>query len=168
MKGQGSCVLYLDFDGVLHHENCYWHPRRGAYLRAPARYRLFEHVELLEELMRPYPEIRIVLSTSWVVRLGYSRTAKRLPPSLRERVIGATLHTRMNEHEFHSHPRGMQVWLDVTRRKPAQWLALDDTWEDWPLWCLENYVRTDPDEGIGAPEVTASIVEKLKQLGNPS
>lgn len=118
--------------------------------------------------MRPYPEIRIVLSTSWVVRLGYSRTAKRLPPSLRERVIGATFHTRMNEHEFHSHPRGMQVWLDVTRRKPAQWLALDDTWEDWPLWCLENYVRTDPDEGIGAPEVTASIVEKLKQLGNPS
>jgi hypothetical protein len=26
-------VLYLDFDGVLHPDEVYWHPRRGAYLR---------------------------------------------------------------------------------------------------------------------------------------
>ncbi len=27
-KGAGALVLYLDFDGVLHHENVLWHPKR--------------------------------------------------------------------------------------------------------------------------------------------
>lgn len=31
-KGRGEPVPYMDVDGVLHHENCLWHPRRGAYL----------------------------------------------------------------------------------------------------------------------------------------
>ena len=53
MKGTGELVLYLDYDGVLHHENCLWHPRRGAYLVAPQRYSLFQHAPLLEEMLEP-------------------------------------------------------------------------------------------------------------------
>lgn len=29
VKGLGLPILYLDFDGVLHPEYCYWHPRKG-------------------------------------------------------------------------------------------------------------------------------------------
>lgn len=29
-KGQGRPILYLDFDGPLHHDACLWHPRRAA------------------------------------------------------------------------------------------------------------------------------------------
>lgn len=32
MKGTNELVLYLDFDGVLHHENCLWHPKLGDYV----------------------------------------------------------------------------------------------------------------------------------------
>ena len=43
-KGAGELIVYLDFDGVLHHENCLWHPKRGPYLEAP-----------LENVDEPYP-----------------------------------------------------------------------------------------------------------------
>jgi hypothetical protein len=101
MKGTGQLVLYLDFDVVLHHENCLWHPRTGAYLSAPERYTLFQHNALLEELLEPYPQVQIALSTSWARHCGMTASAKRLPPSLQARVIGTTFHSRhMKDEEF--------------------------------------------------------------------
>lgn len=164
MKGHGGQVLYLDFDGVLHHENCYWRRGFGAYLVAPPQYRLFQHAALLEELLEPYPAVVIVLSTSWVRRLRFSHTAKRLPLGLRRRVIGATFHSWMNEEEFTNQPRGVQIWNDVVRRKPATWLALDDDHADWPTWCLDNYVQTHETEGISEPAVTALLIQKLQRF----
>ena len=112
----------------------------------------------------PYPEVRIVLSTSWVLRYGCMRTARRLPAGLRERIVGATFHSAMDSVEFQSLPRGMQVWADVLRRRPCDWLALDDDYMNWPAWCRDRYVRTDPLEGISPPSVTGSIREGLRRM----
>ena len=46
------------------------------------------------------------------------------------------------ENEFAAAFRVMQVWSDVQRRRPRDWLALDDDWQDWPASCLDKYVRT--------------------------
>lgn len=164
MKGTGGNILYLDFDGVLHHEACFWHPRRGAYLVAPLEYKLFQHAELLQELLTPYPDVQIVLSTSWVRRYGYSKTAKRLPPALRQRVVGATFHSRMNEFRFSELPRGQQVFEDVIRRKPARWLALDDDAAGWSEGCLPNFVRTDECEGISDLRTREELINKLTRF----
>ena len=164
MKGTGALVLYLDYDGVLHHENVRWHPRIGAYLSAPDGYVLFQHAELLERLLTPYPDVQIVLSTSWVRRYGCTKAAKNLRPALRSRVIGATFHSRMDEQQFAEAPRGMQVWSDVLRRKPRDWLALDDDWLHWPKWCLDKYVRTHEHEGISEPAVLQELKAKLEVL----
>jgi hypothetical protein len=165
MKGAGGLVLYLDYDGVLHHENCLWHPRRGAYLVAPERYALFQHVGLLEQLLAPYPTVQIVLSTSWVLRYGCSATAKRLTPALQTRVIGATFHSKhMRDDDFRYLLRGQQVFEDVLRRRPREWLALDDNSEGWPVNHAHRHVLTDAYEGISAPEVQAEIEHKLKEL----
>jgi hypothetical protein len=165
MKGTDQLVLYLDFDGVLHHENCVWHPRRGAYLVAPERYRLFQHVELLEQMLEPYPQLQIVLSTSWVLRYGCSATTKRLPPALQSRVIGATFHSRhMRDDDFLYLPRGRQVAEDVMRRRPLYWLALDDNEEGWPPEHLGKWVHTHMYEGISDPEVQAEFNQKLKEM----
>jgi hypothetical protein len=164
-KGTGQLVLYLDFDGVLHHENCLWHPKRGAYLDAPERYSLFQHSPLLEQMLTPYPDMRIVLSTSWVLRYGCSVTAERLPPALRDRVIGGTFHSRhMSADDFRWMPRGQQVFEDVLRRRPREWLALDDNSEGWPVNHAHRHVLTDAYEGISAPEVRAEIEHKLKEM----
>jgi hypothetical protein len=164
MKGTGELVLYLDFDGVLHHENVLWHPRIGAYLSAPDGYVLFQHAELLEQILAPYPAVQIVLSTSWVRRYGCTKAAKNLRPALRSRVIGATFHSKMNEDEFAAAPRGMQVWSDVLRRKPKDWLALDDDWLHWPKWCLDKYVRTHEHAGLSDPAVEREFREKLQEM----
>lgn len=167
-RGAGQLVLYLDFDGVLHHEKVLWHPKRGAYLCAPSQYELFQHADLLVKLLKPYPHIRIVLSTAWVRSYGCANTAKRLPIELRKRVIGATFHSHMDDGLFVETPRGMQVWRDVVRRNPKDWLALDDDYVDWPAWCLGNYVRTHESDGISDPMVQKSIEEKLANLGRSS
>lgn len=160
-RGYNGLVLYLDYDGVLHHENVLWHPRRGAYMSAPPGYVLFQHVDLLEQILAPYPAVQIVLSTSWVRSYGCVNTAKRLPPSLKSRVIGATFHSKMNENNFTAAPRGMQVWNDTLRRKPKDWIALDDDFLDWPAWCIDKYIRTHEHEGISDPAVEAKLREKL-------
>lgn len=165
MTGSHRSILYLDYDGVLHHENCLWHPRRGAYLDAPQRYSLFQHAELLEHLLAPYPDVKIVLSTSWVLRYGCSATAKRLPPGLRARVIGATFHSRhMLAEEFRSLPRGLQVTEDAMRRQSRNWLALDDNEEGWPTEHRGKWVHTHMYEGISPPEVQRKLVKKLEEM----
>jgi hypothetical protein len=162
MKGTGEFVLYLDFDGVLHHENCLWHPTRGAYLAAPARYTLFQHAELLAAELEPFPEVRIVLSTSWVLRYGFSRAASRLPDALGSRCIGATFHARaMHEPTFCLTPRGEQVLDDVARRRPSGWVALDDCYEGWPDGA--PWIQTDPYEGISGAGVLGKLQEALLQ-----
>ena len=100
LKGEGAVILYLDFDGVLHHEDVWWHHRRGAFINTPG-FELFEHMPLLEQALLPFPEVRIVLSTSWV-------RVRRLSPPLRERAIGATFHTGMNRTAFEELARGVQ------------------------------------------------------------
>jgi len=165
-KGHGELVLYVDFDGVLHHENVLWHPKRGAFAGPPG-FKLFEHAPLLDELLTPYPEVGIVLSTSWVRLYGCTGSAKRLPLGLRTRVLGATFHSQMDEAVFAARPRGRQVLDDVARRQPRGWLALDDTDEGWPSEVRDRVLLTDERLGIAAPGMPECIAAALKQLCAP-
>lgn len=166
LRGQDGVVLYLDFDGVLHHEDVWWHPRRGAFIKTPG-YRLFEHIALLERVLAPFPEIDIVLSTSWVRFRGYSKTVKRLSPVLRERVVGATYHTGMNRDSFAALPRGIQVLNDVARRKPRQWLALDDDAPGWVPEYRKHLIQTDPALGLSAHGALEELHEHLARIHSP-
>lgn len=159
-KGHGELVLYLDYDGVLHHENVLWHHKRGAYAGPPG-FALFEHAPLLARLLKPYPQVHIVLSTSWVRTYGCYGSAKRLPLALRERVIGATFHSAMNETTFVNKSRGQQVVEDVMRRQARGWLAIDDTDQGWPIEFRGQVVITDERLGLSAPGVAGQLAEKL-------
>jgi hypothetical protein len=165
-RGRDGLVLYLDFDGVMHHENVLWHPKRGPYLHAPAGYELFQHADLLESLLEPYPDVKIVLSTSWALQYGVSGAAKRLPEGLQRRVIGGTFHSRhMHRSEFqYEKTRGQQVIEDVLRRRPRAWLALDDNVEGWPPESAGRFIQTDPSEGISAPVVLKTLKERLQSM----
>lgn len=166
LAGRGQPVCYIDFDGCIHHCNVRWSEERGLFLEAPARYRLFQHVGLLEQLLAPHPAVRLVLSTSWAQKLGLKEAAGYLPESLRTRVIGAT-YEAAEPGDFFAHlSRGEQVVLDVQRRKPSAWLALDDDRIGWPAWAQGQVVFTDPYEGISIPELQSSIRAKLTTLAS--
>ena len=86
-------VCYCDFDGVTHDDAVYWSRHGGIQMRTPGR-TLFEWLPVLEELFAPYPDLKIVLSTSWVRVKGFDFAKRQLTPGLQARVIGATFHRR--------------------------------------------------------------------------
>jgi len=161
-------ILYLDYDGVLHPDAAYWHPKRGVYLHGQPGHALFEYAAVLEAVLDPYPNLGIVLSTSWVPEMGFTRACKRLPDSLAKRVVGATFRSRHMQRRqelarfdtdaydagslklsYHTLPRGQQVWQDVLRRRSSQWLALDNDDEGWPEAERKRLVLTDDMAGLG-------------------
>lgn len=165
MKGSGELIVYLDFDGVLHHDNVLWSPSIGAYLSAPNGHVLFQHAGLLEQLLEPYPQVKIVLSTTWAVRYGRTKAAKNLRPALRSRVIGSTFPTRMaGQAQYWAASRGMQVWSDVLRRKPRDWLALDDDAKGWAPEHAARFVRTHRQQGLSDAGVQSEFKSKLQEM----
>lgn len=157
-------VLYLDFDGVLHPEDVW--QRRGSppYIKHPPGHALFEHAELLTELLMPYPALAIVLSTSWARVFSYSRAAKLLPRALMLRCIGATWHREMDRYLFESMSRGRQVLDDVERRLPTAWLAIDDDSSGWGSALETHVVITDPVLGISEPNVLRRLSVALERF----
>lgn len=135
-------------------------------MHAPAGYRLFQHAPLLDDMLQPFPSIKVVLSTSWVRQYGCAGAAKRLPPGLHGRVIGATYHSRMRAGTFADLPRGAQVAEDVLRRRPGSWLALDDNPEGWPDWSAPHFLQTDPFEGISPQQFQDELRRRLALLAN--
>lgn len=151
-----SQVLYLDYDGVLHHDAVFRNPGRGIHIDsriAPGR-SLFEWTEFLVYAISPYPDLSVVLSTSWVRVLGYTKARGFLPPELASRVIGATFHRRVHKADSIREggtlvpERGFEVMRDVSRRQPMQWVALDDSDEGWPTQHKDRVVLCDPSTGL--------------------
>jgi hypothetical protein len=170
LQGHGAPVLYLDFDGVLHPEDVWRHPVKGIYLGlGGAGHQLFENVQLLQDLLAPYPQVSIVLSTSWVRVLRFSAAKSHLPPGLASRVVGATFHSQMDDAAWSDLPRGKQVERDVARRQPSAWVAIDDTDEGWSGSAGSHLVLTDPVDGIRNADVLARLQAVLSaNFGNPA
>ena len=171
MRGQNELLLYLDLDGVVHHEAVY-SSSRGIYIdqrQGPGR-TLFEWVPILTEILESFPEVKLVLSSSWCRRPGYSRTLDRLPEPLRQRFVGGTFHRRHHGSDRHadlsftSLSRGQQIVSDVGRRQPRDWLALDDDDLDWPSAHLDHLIHCDGALGLSDPAIQALLKAKLSQM----
>lgn len=169
LRGYGAHILYLDFDGVLHPEDVWRKPGVGIYLGPGGDgHQLFENLPLLEGALAPYPWVQIVLSTTWVRILRFSKAKAHLTEQLQSRVIGGTFHTGMDDAAYLDLPRGQQVERDAARRKPAEWVAVDDAHEGWSSEAKTRVVLTDPVEGIRHPEVFARLQSTLAaKFSNP-
>lgn len=161
----GLPVLYLDFDGVLHHYDVHLDERNRPILRGMGT--LFEYAEGLEAALAPYPDVQIVLSTSWVRVKGFDWSRRRLPSGLRERVVGATWRSAFElDPDFFSWwvqeaSRYEQIAHDVALRKPIDWLALDDDDIGWPKGARSNLVACDPLFGLSEPSTRLSLEVRL-------
>jgi len=165
-------IIFLDFDGVLHPNAVFMPPKKPLELRAPGE--LFMHANVLIEALAPYPQAKIILSTSWVRMLGYERTLKKMPPALAARVTGATWHKSMkdgNDDFFHSvSSRYHQVMLHVNKHNVQHWIAIDDLfsggeanqWED-EHW--DHLVLTKQELGLGCKKTQQELKIKLDVLG---
>ncbi|WP_455233323.1 HAD domain-containing protein [Geopseudomonas aromaticivorans] len=161
-------ILFLDFDGVLHPDAVYRRINGDIELRAAGEF--FMWAPVLIGALEEHPDIRIVLSTSWARALGYDQARKRLPPALRERVIGATWHSAMGRGWKESivydvQTRYQQIATYLNRLPaPVPWLAIDDDVEGWPEHHRDRLVQTDDMLGLSTPEAQADLVEKVRRL----
>ncbi|MGF6808584.1 hypothetical protein OKW30_003710 [Paraburkholderia sp. Clong3] len=141
-------VLFLDYDGVIHRLGAL-RTRRGIISGAPY-VKLFEFAPVLAECLEPYRRLEVVLSTSWVRVLGYQRAKNALPTVLRERVVGATYHSKFYDAwAWSSKGRGIQVLRYVRTHHLTRWLAIDDDIDGFDEY-LSHVVQCDEKLGLGA------------------
>ncbi|MGF6507676.1 HAD domain-containing protein [Paraburkholderia sp. 32] len=156
-------VLFLDIDGVIH---------RGIARRAGNRVfssapdiHLFEYATLLDELLSPYPEMEIVLSSDWSLVMGTEFTRNAIPsPRLRERIVGATFDgCTFNPLVWPVLTRGAQILDYVGRNAPLRWLAVDDRTDGFEAH-RHRLVHCQTDVGLGDSAVVEQFRERLQQL----
>jgi Swiss Army Knife RNA repair-like protein len=155
-------LIYLDFDGVLH-PSAVWYEygMREPRLRAPG-HTLFESMPVLEAAISPYPALKVVLSTTWVQTFGFEHARDRLSEAIRPRVIGATYNPDAPDAwRFSRMRRYDTIALDVARRKPIRWLAVDDDALGWPTNESETLALVPAERGLACPDAQALLRSRL-------
>ena len=132
-------ILFLDYDGVLHPDPCF------------DTERLFMHAPRLDALLAQFPEVDIVLSTSWRSSRTLDQLTTPLPVTLRERVVGSTPHASQFKPPPHLLPYRRHAecvhWLAEARQEQRDWVALDDR-PSWFSPACENLVVCDSRAGL--------------------
>lgn len=159
-------ILFLDFDGVLHPDAVYL-SRQGPTLKADGA--LFMWAPILAEILSGFPEVSLVLSTSWVRHLGYKRTLSYLPRELQERVIGATWHSSMDkgwvdEIQWDGKTRYDQICRYAARSQLQHWIALDDDVQGWAEGLAEKLIACAPEFGLSSREIQAELQRRLREM----
>ena len=149
-------MLFLDFDGVLHPEPCYRDED------------LFCCLALFENVMVDFPQVDIVICSTWRTNRDLVTLQKLFSPAIGERIIGVTPSWRdlpeLLEVIGH-YPRQVEIegWLRQQGRVWESWIALDDR-AYWFKPFLPNLVRCDSSTGLD--EKVASTLRHKLQLEN--
>ncbi|PCD00966.1 HAD domain-containing protein [Halopseudomonas pelagia] len=160
-------LLFLDYDGVLHPDAVY--RRVDGQIELLSEGALFMWAPLLEELLQPFPEVGIVLSTSWVRNLGFQRAKGMLSAALAARLVGATWHSAMKRNStdtvlWDQQSRYEQIATYLNRLgRFDSWLAIDDDGSGWPEDSLHRLVKTDGMLGISEARVRQEIISTLRR-----
>ena len=166
-------ILFLDFDGVLHPNEVYLSKSSLVELRGEGS--LLMHVPVLERLLAPYPQVRIILSTSWVRAIGFDFTLRQMQKliprsTLFNHIAGATWDPKMvreGRDPFDEWTRFQQIQFHVRLNDVKNWIAIDDLYsggEGWPEAHRERLVLTESKLGLGSPEAQEELRSKLANL----
>lgn len=124
---------------------------------------LFEFAPYLADVLTPWPQVQIIVTTSWLQTLGAERTIALLPDELRRRVVGTTIRTppRLGEIKDGT-AKTMTVIRHAAKYGLTRWLVLDD--EAWgvPSGYEQHFLHTDSDTALGAPEARKHLREWLE------
>ncbi|MBV5347669.1 hypothetical protein JZU46_05590 [bacterium] len=115
-----TCVMFLDFDGVVHPEPC-----------NPLHY--FAQLPLIEEVLREHPQVDVVISSSWRGVHALADLRGYFSSDIAPRVVGITpsnkkttsswLPGRMSSFERESE---CDDWMRDNRPWGTPFVAIDD------------------------------------------
>jgi hypothetical protein len=129
-RGDNAMIIFLDFDGVLHP----FFPKREL---PDEENQLFSYLPRLENVVRDYLEIRIVIASSWRIDRPWENVIKAFSPDIAARILGATPVLHFKEPPYPRHPRHDEVlaYLRTNDLSDSPWLALDDDANLYPTNC---------------------------------
>jgi hypothetical protein len=113
-------ILFLDFDGVLHLEGDD-HILNGGVD--------FCFLPRLEALLREFPHVKVVISSSWREQLAHQTLLKPFSEDSRARILGATPHSGFGLPPPYRQREGeILAWLQLHSAIGELWVALDDAY----------------------------------------
>lgn len=123
-------ILFLDFDGVLHP------------MLARHRSQIFCYLPRLENVLRDYPAVRLVIASAWRELVPLTSIIQRFSPDVAARIIGATpVFPVLDACDITgSRYREIQAYLNG---RGDRWLVLDDDATLYPQYCAELLLCDD-------------------------
>ena len=117
-------LIFLDFDGVLHPQNPF----------EPLGDLAFCHLPRFENVVRDYPNIEIVISSTWRENRTLDQLKSLFSEDIAPRIIGTTPITPSVGCFQPSRREGEILdWLVDAKREVEPWIALDDAaWQFTP------------------------------------
>lgn len=141
--GPRSPVLFLDFDGVLH-------PMPHHHVN------VFCQLPILEEVLLTFPEVRIVVSSSWRESYDLAMLREVFSPALQPQVIDVTprwdVYRELHGLTTYSRQWECEKWLAQNGAVGAPWLAIDDMREWFEPDC-PDLLWTNPKTGFTEDDV---------------
>jgi len=127
-------ILFLDFDGVLHPVN----RETGVFI-------FLTH---FESILRDFPEVDIVISSSWREDHSLKELQSYFSVDIKQRVIDVT---HVLHHLSHQYLRQAEIllWLREAGREYEGWIAIDDS--DWLFSpACRNLILVDTNIGFNS------------------
>lgn len=122
-------ILFLDFDGVLHPE---------CQLSQRGEIPDFCFLPRLETLLRAFPHVRIVISSSWREHKTLDELRGPFSADIAARIIGATALPAPGATSSYTRARREReivAWLEAHGGLDQHWVALDDA-----EWQFDRYL----------------------------
>ncbi|MFM0277730.1 HAD domain-containing protein [Paraburkholderia sediminicola] len=149
-------ALYLNYGGVLNAGHGLLDDNSVVTLDSGRP--LFEYAPYLADALAPWPQVQIIVTTSWLRTLGSDRTIALLPDELRRRVVGTTLGTPPRFGEIlDGTSKAMTPIRHAQKYGLTTWLALDD--EAWgvPRGFEQHFLHTNSETGLGAQDARKQL-----------
>ncbi|WP_296655259.1 HAD domain-containing protein [Paraburkholderia sp.] len=123
---QPTPTLFVDYDGALHRGHALLDESGKVSLDTGNP--LFEFAQLLVSLLEPYPQVEVVLTTSWLNKLSVEQVVSFLPLPLANRVVGTTQGYRARFGDWKiGIARTYIIRSYVLEHRLKNWLAIDDS-----------------------------------------
>ena len=163
-------TLFLDFDGVLHADPVYIDRLTGFPVLAEEFGSPFEWAPILDAILPRYPDVEVVLSTSWSSHFDCETARNNLPWFAASRVVDCVwrkdewpAHGISPKH-FYDMYRFEQIEQYVRRKGLTNWVAIDNDARGWPKNEASRLVETKDMAGISTERSQADLCAKLAQM----
>lgn len=143
--------LFLDLDGVVH-------PLGVAHIdrfNKASGDRLFRWLPILLDSLEAYPEVVIVVHSSWRLCWGKEEMLEQLPPELVAKIVDVT------DPGIYSRYKSIQDY--ILRHDITKYIILDDEGKQFPE-NLPELVVCRPKEGLSRPSTKAKLQKSLANL----